>query len=249
MAKTKYRDINEYISTFPNEVQEVLLQIRETIHQAVPEATETVRYQMPTFQLKGNFIHFAAFKNHIGLYLAPPGIEAFEKELAAYKTGKGSVQFPLDKPIPNQLIAAIVKFRAKENREKNNPTMVNITVDKNCGNAPKIKLLKDFQIALVNGDLGTALNMLSEDVDIDIPGYAKYKGKKEVEVQLQKNLKRSPVTELIIENMLSHGKHCVGNGSLKFVNNDHIAFCCVYTFSSHSKYAKLKKIKLYLKKL
>ncbi len=86
-----------------------------TIREAAPDATETISYQMPTFTLKGNLVHFAAFKNHIGLYPAPTGIEEFKEELSTYKGGKGSVRFPLDKPIPFDLISRIVKFRVKEN--------------------------------------------------------------------------------------------------------------------------------------
>jgi uncharacterized protein YdhG (YjbR/CyaY superfamily) len=107
--------IDEYIAGFPPEVEEVLHKIRMTIHEAAPEATEKISYQMPTFYLKGNLVHFAAFKEHIGFYPVPTGIEKFKKELSVYKQGKGSVQFPLNQPMPYELITKIVKFRVKEN--------------------------------------------------------------------------------------------------------------------------------------
>ena len=90
-------------------------QIRNTIKQAAPEAEEAIKYAMPTYVLNGNLVHFAAFKNHIGFYPVPSGIEAFKQELSVYKGAKGSVQFPLDKPMPLDLISKIVKFRVKEN--------------------------------------------------------------------------------------------------------------------------------------
>ena len=94
--------------------------MRQTIRKAAPEAEEAIAYHMPTFKLNGkNLVHFAAFKNHIGFYPTPSGIEAFIKELSSYKGAKGSVQFPLDKPIPYDLVKKIVIFRVKENRKKN----------------------------------------------------------------------------------------------------------------------------------
>jgi uncharacterized protein YdhG (YjbR/CyaY superfamily) len=115
---TPYTTIDEYIATFPADVQAVLQKVRETIHKSAPEATEAISYQMPTFKLNGNLVHFAAFKSHIGFYPVPSGIEKFKKELSVYPQGKGSVQFPLDKPIPYALIAKIVKFRVQENLAK-----------------------------------------------------------------------------------------------------------------------------------
>ncbi len=109
------QNIDEYIAGFPPEVQEILEKIRLTIRKAAPGAQETIKYRMPTFTLNGNLVYFAAFKNHIGFYPIPSGIEAFKKELSAYEQGRGSIQFPLDKPIPYGLIRKIVKFRAKEN--------------------------------------------------------------------------------------------------------------------------------------
>ena len=111
-------EIDTYISGFPKEIQIILEQIRKTIRQAAPEAEETIKYAIPTFVLNGNLVHFAAFKNHIGFYPVPSGIEAFKKELSVYKRAKGSVQFPLDKAMPLDLITEIVKFRVNENHKK-----------------------------------------------------------------------------------------------------------------------------------
>ena len=113
--QTAPKTIDEYIAGFPPDVQEILQKIRQTIRKAAPGAEETISYQMPTFKLKGNLVYFAGFKNHIGFYPVPTGIDKFKKELAAYKQGKGSIQFPLDQPIPYSLISKIVKFRVKEN--------------------------------------------------------------------------------------------------------------------------------------
>lgn len=113
-TKTKFITIDEYISAFPKDVQKILGQIRKIIKDAAPEAEEAISYQIPTFKLNGNLVHFAAFKNHIGFYPTPSGQKAFEKELSAYKSGKGSIQFPIDKPLPIPLIKKIVKFRVKE---------------------------------------------------------------------------------------------------------------------------------------
>ena len=103
---------------FPPKVQKILNKVRATIRKAAPGAQETIKYQMPTFTLNGNLVYFAAFKEHIGFYPIPTGIEKFKKELSIYKQGKGSVQFPLDQPIPYDLIARIVKFRVEENKAK-----------------------------------------------------------------------------------------------------------------------------------
>jgi len=116
--QTGPKNIDEYIAVFPPDVQEILEKIRLTIRKAAPGAEETIKYQMPTFTLHGNLVYFAAFKTHIGFYPIPTGIEKFKKELAPYKQGKGSVQFPLDQPIPYGLISKIVKFRVKENAAK-----------------------------------------------------------------------------------------------------------------------------------
>ena len=118
MITAKATTIDEYIADFPTDVQQILQQIRATIKEAAPEAGEKISYGMPTFTLKGNLIHFAAFKNHIGLYPTPNGIEEFKEELSVYKGAKGSVQFPIDKPMPLALITRIVKFRVKKSLEK-----------------------------------------------------------------------------------------------------------------------------------
>jgi uncharacterized protein YdhG (YjbR/CyaY superfamily) len=107
--------IDEYIATFPEEIQKILKELRATIKVSAPDAEEKISYQMPTFTLKGNLVHFAAFKNHIGFYPTPSGIQAFKEELSIYEGAKGSVQFPIDKPMPLKLISKIVKFRVAEN--------------------------------------------------------------------------------------------------------------------------------------
>lgn len=116
--KTTFHSIDEYIAAFPEPVQKILQELRATIRSAAPAAEERIAYQMPTFSLEGNLVHFAAYKHHIGFYPAPEGIRAFQQELAGYKGAKGSVQFPIDQPLPLELIAKIVRFRAAENLEK-----------------------------------------------------------------------------------------------------------------------------------
>lgn len=111
MIATRPNNIDEYIATFPADVQKTLQEIRAVIKKAVPGGVEAIKYVMPTFMLNGkNLVHFAAFKNHIGLYPAPAGMKKFEKELSVYKSGRGSVQFPLDKPMPLDLIIKIVQY-------------------------------------------------------------------------------------------------------------------------------------------
>lgn len=112
------RDFDEYVAPFPGEVRNLLHQLRTAIRKAAPDADETISYRIPTFTLQGNLVHFAAFKGHIGFYPTSSGIRAFKKELAAYEGSKGSVRFPLDQPLPLKLVARIVRFRAKENRER-----------------------------------------------------------------------------------------------------------------------------------
>jgi uncharacterized protein YdhG (YjbR/CyaY superfamily) len=114
-GKKKATTIDEYMVGFPEEVQATLQKLRATIRKAAPEAEETINYAMPTFTLKGNLVHFAAYKNHIGFYPAPSGIEAFKEELSVYEGAKGSIKFPIGKPLPFTLIGKIVKFRAAEN--------------------------------------------------------------------------------------------------------------------------------------
>ncbi len=111
-------NIDEYIGMYPVEVQNILQNLRQIIRQNAPEAVETMSYQIPTFALNGNLVHFAAFTKHIGFYPTPSGIEAFRDELAYYKLAKGSVQFPLDQPLPMELIGRIVRFRVEENVQK-----------------------------------------------------------------------------------------------------------------------------------
>jgi uncharacterized protein YdhG (YjbR/CyaY superfamily) len=112
------KDIDEYILRFPADVQKILQKIRLIIRKAAPKATEAISYQIPAFVLNGYLIYFAAYKKHIGMYPAPRGAHEFKEVLSKYKGGKGTVQFPLEKPIPYGLIARIVKFRAKQNLEK-----------------------------------------------------------------------------------------------------------------------------------
>jgi uncharacterized protein YdhG (YjbR/CyaY superfamily) len=111
----KYKTVDEYILDFPDDIQVVLNRIRRTIIEASPDAVEKISYNMPTFYLNGNLVHFAAYKNHIGFYPTPSAIAAFEDELSSYKNAKGSVQFPLDSPIPYDLIKRMVIFRVQEN--------------------------------------------------------------------------------------------------------------------------------------
>lgn len=115
MERSAPETIDAYIAGFPPEIQEILEQIRRTIREAAPAAEEAIKYQIPTFTLKGNLVHFAAFPQHIGFYPTPTGIEAFRDELAVYEGAKGSVRFPLDQPMPFDLISRIVQFRVQEN--------------------------------------------------------------------------------------------------------------------------------------
>jgi len=117
MERKTFASIDEYIRSYPEEIQKLLNEIRDAIKTAAPEATEKISYQIPTFYLNGNLVHFAAFKNHIGFYPTSSGIAAFKDELKDYKSSKGSVQFPLDKPMPTDLIKRIVKFRVIENTQ------------------------------------------------------------------------------------------------------------------------------------
>jgi len=118
MDVKKPENIDEYIGGFPNDIQEVLEKVRMTIQKAAPDTKEKISYSMPAFEQNGIVVYFAAFKNHIGLYALPSGHEAFAEKLSKYKSGKGSVQFPLKDPMPYDLITEIVKFRVKENLAK-----------------------------------------------------------------------------------------------------------------------------------
>ncbi len=113
---SEYKTIDEYIAAFPPEIQSILSNIREIVRELAPEATEKISYQMPTYYLNGNLVHFAAFQKHIGFYPTPSGIEAFQEELSRYRGAKGSVQFPLNQPIPYDLIRKIVIYRLEESR-------------------------------------------------------------------------------------------------------------------------------------
>jgi uncharacterized protein YdhG (YjbR/CyaY superfamily) len=118
MTPNTAKNIDDYIAGFPKDIQAMLNQIRATIKKSAPTAEEAIKYAIPTFVLHGrNLVHFAAFKNHIGFYPTPTGIESFQKELSKYKQGKGSVQFPLDEPMPLTLITKIVKFNMARNEE------------------------------------------------------------------------------------------------------------------------------------
>lgn len=116
--KIKITTIDDYIATHPKETQAILQKLRTVIQKAAPDAEETINYAIPTFTLHGNLVHFAGYKNHIGFYPAPSGIKAFAKELSKYEGAKGSIKFPIEKPLPYTLITKIVKFRVKENKEK-----------------------------------------------------------------------------------------------------------------------------------
>ncbi len=117
-AKKEWHSIDAYIAQFDPEIQEKLDKIRQVIRKEALEAVEKISYQMPTFWLNGNLVHFAAFKKHIGFYPTPKAIEDFAEELALYKTAKGSIQFPLDKPLPFDLIGKIVRARVVDNKQK-----------------------------------------------------------------------------------------------------------------------------------
>ena len=116
--KKQFTDIDDYIATFDPAVQEILQQLRQTIQQAAPDAEEAISYQMPTFKLHGNLVHFAAFQNHIGFYPTPSPIETFAEELSPYNVSKGAIQFPKDQPLPLDLVSRIVRQRVQENLEK-----------------------------------------------------------------------------------------------------------------------------------
>ena len=127
MEKDKFKTVDEYILQFPEEVQGILCKLRKVIKEAAPEAEEKISYQIPTFYLYGNLVHFAAFKKHIGFYPAPSGMEAFKDELSIYKNAKGSIHFQINRQIPFELVKKIVRFRAKENIGKmNNQRKYNI---------------------------------------------------------------------------------------------------------------------------
>ena len=118
MKKRQFSTVDKYISSFPEEIQEILENLRKTIKALAPNSVETISYQMPTFKLNGILVHFAAHKNHIGFYPTPSVIKKFQKELGNYEFSKGAIKFPINKPIPIELIRRIVEFRIKENTRK-----------------------------------------------------------------------------------------------------------------------------------
>ena len=113
------KDIDEYVSRFPPNIQKLLLDMRTTIRKTAPKTIESIKYGIPTFEQEGNLVHFAAYKSHIGFYPAPAGIQAFKKELSKYEQSKGAIRFAIDEPLPlSLLVSKIVKFRVKQNVEK-----------------------------------------------------------------------------------------------------------------------------------
>jgi uncharacterized protein YdhG (YjbR/CyaY superfamily) len=116
--KTKFTSVDEYIGSFPKGIRIILQQIRNTVKEAAPEAVETIKYQMPTFTLHGNLIHFGAFRNHIGIYPVPKGDNIFRKELSVYVAEKSTIRLPFDKPMPLDLIKKIIELRVKETESK-----------------------------------------------------------------------------------------------------------------------------------
>ena len=118
MDKKQFKNIDEYIAGFPEKIQTILQNLRRVIDEAAPEAQETISYGMPAFKQNGIVVYFAAFKDHIGFFPTSSGVSAFARELAPYDTAKGTIRFPLDEPIPVNLIKKIVKFRVQENLTK-----------------------------------------------------------------------------------------------------------------------------------
>jgi uncharacterized protein YdhG (YjbR/CyaY superfamily) len=117
-ARTKSRSVDEYIAAYPKKVQVILRKVRKIVNEVAPEAEEMISYGIISFRLKGYLVHFAAYKNHIGFYPTSSGIRAFKREISGYKHATGSVQFPLDKPMPYNLMRKIVKFRVRESVAK-----------------------------------------------------------------------------------------------------------------------------------
>ena len=117
-VKNNYTTIDEYITNLPKNIQIILNKLRNVISEAAPKAEEAISYRIPTFKLNGNLVHFAGYKNHIGFYPTPSGIEAFREELSSYELSKGTIKFPIDKPIPFSLVKKIVEFRVKESLKK-----------------------------------------------------------------------------------------------------------------------------------
>jgi uncharacterized protein YdhG (YjbR/CyaY superfamily) len=123
MSRRQFKTMDEYIGAFPKNVQDILQKLRGVIRESAPQAEEAISYGIPTFKLNGNLVHFAAYKNHIGFYPTSSAIMAFKKKLSPYKQSKGTVQFPIDKPIPLDLVKKIVRFRVKENLDSRRPAI------------------------------------------------------------------------------------------------------------------------------
>ena len=117
-SRKRFETVDEYIATFPRNVQDILEELRRIIQNSAPDAKEAISYQIPTFKLNGNLVHFAAFKNHIGFYPTPSAISRFKKELSQYEVTKGAIRFPINEPIPLDLIKKIVEYRVRENLGK-----------------------------------------------------------------------------------------------------------------------------------
>jgi uncharacterized protein YdhG (YjbR/CyaY superfamily) len=117
-SKKASKTIDEYIAAFPKNIQSILEEMRQTIRNSAPKAEEAISYQMPTFKLNGNLVYFAAFKKHIGFYPTSSAVEAFKEELSGYEVSKGTIRFPINKPIPLDLVKKIVEFRVKQNLNK-----------------------------------------------------------------------------------------------------------------------------------
>jgi uncharacterized protein YdhG (YjbR/CyaY superfamily) len=118
MSRRQSKTMDEYIAAFPKNVQDILEKMRRVIRESAPQAEEAISYGIPTFKLNGNLVHFAGYKNHIGFYPTSSAIAAFKEELSPYKQAKGTVQFPIDKPIPLDLVKRIIRYRVKENLDK-----------------------------------------------------------------------------------------------------------------------------------
>lgn len=118
VPRRQFESMDDYVASFPKNVRDILEKLRRAIRETAPKAEEAISYGIPTFKLNGNLVHFAAFKNHIGFYPTPSAIVAFKKELSPFKQAKGSVQFPIDQPIPLDLVKKIVRHRVRENLEK-----------------------------------------------------------------------------------------------------------------------------------
>lgn len=178
MNAAKPANVNAYIDSFPEKVQKALKQIRAVIKKAAPDAEETISYGMPAFKYKENvIIYFAGYKNHIGLYATPSGHAAFAKELSIYKQGKGSVQFPLDKPVPLNLISRIVKFKVKQREEQQNDFLLQLS-------APARRALQNSGIK--------SLTQLTKHTEAEI--FAMHGIGKTAIPKLQKQLKENGLT-------------------------------------------------------